>query len=203
VEGSELYSSCLALFFARFDSPRTFVWRLNGSGTVNLAWPSPGYAFSLSYWVGNRSDWTGWAISHWGAFTANLWLSPNTSASLSFYSFSFCFCNSRSSRCLSRPLISTEFSITFSGLNWFTTGLKVQSFSSSYSLARLAYAIAACFAFNFCFNFSEKVWPSWGAYSDVTSLYFSLCATYGLNVHSCSIRSFSSAINFSFFAAPP
>ena len=87
--------------------------------------------------IGNISDGLGFAISHWGAFTANLWLRPKTSAYLKAISYSLRFCNSLSSRTLPRPLISTSSSAPF-GTPLFTWGLNVQSLASWYSLLRLS-----------------------------------------------------------------
>ena len=75
------------------------------------------------------SECFGFAISHYGALTANLWLRPKTSAYLRAISYSFRFYNSLSSKTLPRPLISTSSSAAF-GTPLLTYGLKVQSLAS-------------------------------------------------------------------------
>ena len=104
--------------------------------------------------IGNISECLGFAISHYGALIANLWLRPKTSAYLSAISYSLRFYNSLSSNTLPRPLISTSSSAAF-GTPLLTYGLKVQSLVSWYSLLRLSYAIRAILACYLAFKFSE------------------------------------------------
>lgn len=156
---------------------------------VNLSF----FISCLSTKCWNLGEAEGWAMSLSSALTANLWLRPKTSASLSSESSTCCFLSSFNSKCLPRPLTATLPLLW--GTSWLILGVKVCSYSSRASFSRLAWAMRSYLAFSLALRFSLKL-PSFPwAYSDLVE--GSIKLVLGLKVQSSVSLSSSSFLIFS------